>query len=285
MDSTTLRRWVRDVRDGRRSSRALVEELRRLPFAPLGIARLDTHRRLRRGIPEVILGEGKTPAHLIRILRALLDPSTRPSTRSGLAQDSAPPQQVGVGLHRGELVLVTRLSPQVFEEIHAAVPSLRYHPLARMAYQPARARRAGGPSRARHTLRGLVGVITGGTADVPVAEEAVLTLQLLGSRVARVYDVGVAGVHRLLSCWPLLQRARVIVAVAGMEGALPSVVAGLTRVPVIAIPTSVGYGVSAGGISAAMTMLASCVPGIGVVNIDNGFGGAYLAHVINSPPR
>lgn len=250
MDSTTLRRWVREVRDGRRSSRAFVEELRRLPVASLGIARLDTHRRLRRGVPEVILGEGKTPAHLIRILRALLD--------------------------RGELILVTRLSPQVFEEIHAAVPSLRYHPLARMAYQP---------SPARHTLRGLVGVITGGTADVPVAEEASLTLQLLGSRVARVYDVGVAGVHRLLSCWPLLQRARVIVAVAGMEGALPSVVAGLTRVPVIAIPTSVGYGVSAGGISAAMAMLASCSPGIGVVNIDNGFGGAYLAHVINAPPR
>jgi NCAIR mutase (PurE)-related protein len=246
IDEPLLRRWVREIRNGRRTPQAWIDELRRLPFDDVKIARVDTHRRLRRGLPEVILGEGKTAAQLVRIIRRLLAAN--------------------------ELVLVTRLDPHLFHEIHAALPTLRYHPIARIAFQP-----RGG----RRTLRGLVAVITGGTSDTPVAEEAALTLELFGSRPARLYDVGVAGIHRLLSQWTLLQRARAIVVIAGMEGALPSVVAGLVRTPVIAVPTSVGYGASFQGLAALLTMLNSCAPGIGVVNIDNGFGAAYLAHVIN----
>ena len=217
-------------------------------FENLGFARLDTHRRLRRGVPEIVLGEGKTPSQLIRILRRLL--------------------------RSDDLVLVTRLEISVFDTIHAALPSLRYDPTARIAYQP--------PASPRR-LRGFVPVLTGGTSDLPVAEEAVLTLQLLGSRSARVYDVGVAGVHRLLAQWGTLRRARAIIVVAGMEGALASVVGGLVACPVIAVPTSIGYGASFKGIAPLLTMLNSCVPGIGVVNIDNGFGAAYLAHIINRP--
>ena len=245
-----LRRWVRDVREGRRTPRSLIDELKHLPFDDVGIARLDTHRRLRRGLPEMVFCEGKTPAQLIRIIRRITQAR--------------------------ELVLLTRLNPQAYEELHRTFRTLRYDPIARLAYQPLRSPRA---------LRGLVVVMTGGTSDLPVAEEAALTAQLLGSRVARLYDVGVAGVHRLLAQWRLLQRARVIIAIAGMEGALASVAAGLVRCPVLAVPTSIGYGASFQGIAPLLTMLNSCVPGIGVVNIDNGFGAAYLAHVINQPPH
>ena len=246
MDERVLRRWVRDVRQGRQKPQALIDGLRRLPFDNLGFARLDTHRSLRRGIPEIVLGEGKTPPHLIRILRRLL-------------RDDA-------------LILVTRLPAPLFEAIHSHLPGLRYEPVARLAYRLPRASRR---------LSGFVPVITGGTSDLPIAEEAAVTLELLGSRAARLYDVGVAGLHRLLAQWPVLQRAQVIVVIAGMEGALPSVVAGLVGCPVIAVPTSVGYGASFHGLAALLAMLNSCVPGIGVVNIDNGFGAAYLAHIIN----
>jgi len=245
-----LKRWIREVRNGHRAPRTLIERLRHLPFEDVGVARLDTHRRLRRGLPEVVLGEGKTPEQLLRIVRRIRD--------------------------AGELVLVTRLDPWAFGEIHRALPMLRYEPLARIAYHL---------PRSRTTLRGLVVVVTGGTSDLPVAEEARITLELLGSRVARLHDVGVAGVHRVLSQWRLLRRARVIIVVAGMEGALASVVAGLVRCPVIAVPTSVGYGAHFQGLAPLLTMLNSCVPGVGVVNIDNGFGAAYLAHVINRPPH
>jgi len=245
-----LYRWIREVRDGRRSSQSLVHELRRLPFDNLGFARLDTHRRLRRGLPEVVWAEGKTAQQLTVIARRLAKAR--------------------------EPVLLTRLDPQAYEAIRKAVPQLRYDPLARLGYWPA--------SR-RVSQRGLVAVVTGGTSDLPVAEEAARTLELLGSRAARLYDVGVAGIHRLLSQWRLLQRARAIVVIAGMEGALASVVAGLVRCPVVAVPTSVGYGAHFHGIAPLLTMLNSCVPGVGVVNIDNGFGAAYLAHVINQPPR
>lgn len=250
VNERSLRRWVRDVQHGRRTAGALIDELRRLPFDELGFARLDTHRRLRRGCPEAVFGDGKTPHQLIQIVRRLSEAR--------------------------EPVLVTRLAPHTFEAIRRVHPMLRYHPTARLAYQPPRVRRA---------LRGLVLVVTGGTADIPVAEEAAVTLQLLGSRPHRLYDVGVAGVHRLLSEWRLLQRSRAIIVAAGMEGALASVVAGLVRSPVVAVPTSVGYGASFQGIAPLLTMLNSCAPGIGVVNIDNGFGAAYLAHVINCPPR
>ncbi len=249
VDEKQLRRWLRDARHARRAPRQLIDELRRLPFDDLGFARLDTHRRLRRGLPEVVFGEGKSHEQLFGIIQRLMQ-------------------------HR-ETVLVTRLDPQVYALLAPRIPKLRYHPLARLAYLPPPSRRA--PA-------GLVAVVTGGTSDLPVAEEAALTLELLGSRVSRVFDVGVAGVHRLLSQLPLLQRARAIVVIAGMEGALASVVAGLVAAPVVAVPTSIGYGASFKGIAALLTMLNSCVPGIAVVNIDNGFGGAYLAHVINRPP-
>ena len=194
VDDRRIRRWVRDVRNGGRSPAALLEELRRLPFEQIGDARVDTHRRLRRGLPEVILGEGKTAEQLIRI--------------------------AGHVLRDGELVLITRLEPSLFEAVRRAHPTLRYDPLARLAFQPA---------RRRQRPRGFVVVVTGGTSDAPIAEEAARTLELLGSRAAKLYDAGVAGVHRLLSQWHLLQRARAIVVVAGMEGALASVVAGLVR--------------------------------------------------------
>ena len=250
VDERRLRHWMREVRRGRRTPRALIDELRRLPFDNLGFARLDTHRRLRRGLPEIVFGDGKTPQQLTRIVRRLI--------------------QVG------ELVLVTRLDPHAFGQMRPALPELRYDPVARLAYQP---------PRSHHTLRGLVLIVTGGTSDFPIAEEAAITLEILGSRTARLYDAGVAGVHRLLGQWRLLQRARVIIVVAGMEGALASVVAGLVRCPVIAVPTSIGYGAGFQGLAPLLTMLNSCVPGIGVVNIDNGFGAGYLAHVINQPPK
>lgn len=243
-----LRRWVRDVRNGQRTPTALLDELRRLPFERVGTSRVDTHRRLRRGLPELIFGEGKSSQQLIQIIRRLL-------------------------AHQ-ELVIVTRLDPHAFHEVHRAVPTLRYHPMAHVAYQL---------PRIRQTQRGTVVVVTGGTSDFPIAEEAVVILELFGSRAVRLYDVGVAGVHRLLDSWRLLQRARAIVVIAGMEGALASVVAGLVRCPVIAVPTSIGYGAHFQGLAPLLTMLNSCVPGIGVVNIDNGFGAAYLAHLINCP--
>ena len=245
-----LHRWLRQARNGHRTPRALLEALRRLPFEDLGVARLDTHRRLRRGVPEVIFGEGKRPDQIATIARRLLD--------------------------AGELVLITRLSPPAFSEIQNRLPGVRYDPVARLAFRAPR----GAIRRSGLTL-----VLTGGTSDLPIAEEAAVTLELLGSRVERLYDVGVAGVHRLLSYWSRLQRARSIVVVAGMEGALASVVAGLVRCPVVAVPTSVGYGAAFQGLAALLAMLNSCVPGIGVVNIDNGFGAGYLAHLINRPPK
>lgn len=244
-----LRRWVRDIRCGKCTAEELIEELRRLPFERVGSVRLDTHRRLRRGLPEVVFCDGKS----LEQLRAIVERLSR----------------------AGELVLLTRLEPSVFQRLQPLAPNLQYDPLARMAYEPRTSSRR---------LQGFVAVVTGGASDVPVAEEALLTLRVLGSRAVRLYDVGVAGVHRLVSQWRLLRRARVIIVIAGMEGALASVVAGLVACPVIAVPTSIGYGASFHGIAPLLTMLNSCVPGIGVVNIDNGFGAAYLAHLINQRP-
>lgn len=211
-------------------------------------ARLDTHRRLRRGLPEVIFCQGKTPAQLVKLAKRLIA--------------------------MRELALLTRLDAATAAILQQQIPALRYDPAARMGYWV--------PGK-RLSQRGLVVVTSGGTADVPVAEEAAKTLELLGSRTLRLYDVGVAGLHRVLSAMGTLQRARAVVVVAGMEGALASVVAGLVRAPVIAVPTSIGYGASFAGIGPLLTMLNSCAPGIGVVNIDNGFGAGYLAHVINVP--
>ncbi|MBI2884661.1 MAG: nickel pincer cofactor biosynthesis protein LarB [Candidatus Omnitrophica bacterium] len=248
MTEQRLRRWLREVRQGRRPIGAVVASLRHFPQSDLGFAKLDTHRRLRRGLPEVVFCQGKRVAQLVQIVGRLHT--------------------------HGETILLTRLEPEAAEQLLPHCAFLEYDPMARMGYWV--------PQRLRR--RGLVPVLSGGTADLPVAEEAARTLEVFGSRAVRVYDVGVAGLHRLLGHLPALERARALVVVAGMEGALASVVAGLVRCPVVAVPTSVGYGASFAGIGPLLTMLNSCVPGIGVVNIDNGFGAGYLAHLINCGP-
>ena len=243
-----LRRWLRDVRQGRRPIEDVVRRLKRFPVEQLPFARLDTHRRLRRGLPEVVLCEGKTASQIIALVKRMM-----------AAQ---------------ELILLTRLDQAVAQALRGRVPAVRYDATARLGSWLPKGHRPG--------PKGLVLVASGGTADLPIAEEAAGTLQILGSRAVRLYDVGVAGIHRVLSAFALIQRARVIVVVAGMEGALASVVAGLARCPVIAVPTSIGYGAGFSGIGPLLTMLNSCVPGVAVVNIDNGFGAGYLAHVINT---
>jgi NCAIR mutase (PurE)-related protein len=224
----------------------ILTALRAAPFEDLGYARVDTHRELRQGFPEVILGLGKTPAQIAGIAEKLVA--------------------------RGQALLITRADGQAFEAVRARVPGVTYHETAR-AITLAQGQVPEG--------KGTILIACAGTSDLPVAEEAAVTLDLMGNRLDRLYDVGVAGLHRLLSEQVRLQAARVIVVVAGMEGALPSVVAGLVNVPVIAVPTSVGYGASFGGVAALLGMLNSCANGVSVVNIDNGFGAACMASLIN----
>ncbi|GIW06629.1 MAG: 1-(5-phosphoribosyl)-5-amino-4-imidazole-carboxylate carboxylase [Dehalococcoidia bacterium] len=238
------------MKSGEIDEHTAVAQLEHLPVENLGFARLDHHRALRCGHPEVVYGAGKTPDQLAVIVPRLaaLSPT----------------------------VLVTRAEPAAFEAVAAAVPDAVYYPTARAIVVDRRQDRAG---------EGLVAVVAAGTADLPVAEEAMLTASLMGARVEQITDVGVAGIHRLFAVLPTIRAARAVVVVAGMEGALPSVVAGLVSCPVIAVPTSVGYGASFGGLAALLTMLNSCANGIGVVNIDNGFGGGYLAALINARPE
>ena len=246
-EETRLRMLLTQLQSGDVGIEDALDRLRNLPFEDLGFARVDHHRALRRGVPETVFCQGKTPEQVAAILERLAA--------------------------RAEPALATRASQEVFEAVHAAVPSAIYHPLSRVItvgeMPPV-------PSDAPYVL-----VVTAGTADLPVAEEAALTARACGSRVERLSDVGVAGLHRLLEARPMLQDANVIVVVAGMEGALPSVIGGLVACPVIAVPTSVGYGASFGGLSALLGMLNSCSPGITVVNIDNGYGAGYSAHLIN----
>ncbi len=216
------------------------------PFEDLGYAKPDLHRELRQGVAEVIYGAGKTPEQITGIATALLK--------------------------KGQpLILITRLSPEYAEEIKAVLP-LQYHPMARIGII--------GEAPEPDGI-GRIVVATGGTSDMPVAEEAALTAEALGNEVVRLYDVGVAGLHRLLSRMDDVMGAQVIIAVAGMEGALASVIGGLADCPVIGVPTSVGYGASFNGLSALLSMLNSCASGVSVVNIDNGFGAGYLASMIN----
>lgn len=222
-----------------------------LPYEDLDFAKVDHHRALRKGFPEVIFGQGKTPEQIASIAEALL--------------------------RRSAQLLVTRASPDAYDAVAAAVPDAEYRAVARCIVVDRR------PAPDRKGVPGAL-VVCAGTADLPVASEAVVTAEAMGCDVERVFDVGVAGLHRLLSQLPSLHRARVIVAVAGMEGALPSVVGGLVQAPVIAVPTSVGYGASFDGLAALLAMLNSCASGIGVVNIDNGFGAGYLAALINNLP-
>jgi NCAIR mutase (PurE)-related protein len=225
----------------------LVETLARLPFELLGDARVDTHRALRNGVPEVVLGTGKTPEQIARIVHVLR--------------------------RAGSDVLVTRVTPEQASEVCARLPELAHDATARLLVM----RQAPIVTRGR----GVIAVVSAGTSDVPVAEEAALVAELFGNKVERIYDAGVAGLHRLLATLPALREASVVIAVAGMEGALASVVGGLVAVPVIAVPTSVGYGASFGGVAALLAMLNSCAANVTVVNIDNGFGAAYVASLIN----
>lgn len=223
-----------------------VAQLRLLPYQDLGFAKIDHHRTLRRGFPEAVLGQGKTAAQVAAIVEQLAA--------------------------QADKILVTRVDPECFALVQERVPQASYHPIAR-AISVDRAKEA-----PRHPG---VMVISGGTADLPVAEEAAITAELMGNEVDRAYDIGIAGVHRLLDQLPRLRQAKVVVAVAGMEGALPSIVSGLIAAPVIAVPTSTGYGASFSGLAPLLAMLNTCSPGVAVVNIDNGFGAGYLAALIN----
>ena len=243
MDRRRMEALLRDLKAGKATVSEAMEALRDLPYEDLGFAKIDSHRDLRRGHPEVILCLGKTPARVVEIAR-----------RMSASHD---------------LVLATRASRAVYDRLKKSLGGKRvtYHEEARIVA-------IGTPPKPR---RGGVLVVTAGTSDIPVAEEAAVTAEHMGCKVTRLYDVGVAGVHRVLDRRDLLRKAKVIIVVAGMEGALPSVVAGLVDVPVIAVPTSVGYGASFDGLAALLGMMNSCAPGVAVVNIDNGFGAGYLA--------
>jgi NCAIR mutase (PurE)-related protein len=247
MNRRGLEELLERVQRGEETVASALAALRDLPFADLGFAKPDLHRELRTGIPEVIFGEGKT-----------------------LPQIAAIAERLVAG---GQNAIVTRLDAARAAELGARLPALAYHPDARLAVLTATPPEPSGA--------GTIVVASAGTADHPVAEEAACTAELMGNRVDRVYDVGVAGLHRLLAHGARLRAARVIVVVAGMEGALPSVVGGLVDVPVIAVPTSIGYGASFGGLAALLAMMNSCAAGITVVNVDNGFGAGVAASRIN----
>jgi pyridinium-3,5-biscarboxylic acid mononucleotide synthase len=247
MDPDRLRELLEGVAARRTPVDEAVRELRDLPFRALGFAHVDTHRHLRTGFPEVVLGEGKTAPQIAAILREL-----------------------AAG---GSTVLATRVSAEAAAVVVPDVPGARYLAVPRAVVV--------GPTPAPDRGRGTIAVISAGTADVPVAEEAALTAELAGNHVERLYDVGVAGLHRLVAHRAIVEQAEIVVVVAGMEGALPTVVAGLFARPVIAVPTSVGYGASFKGVAALLSMLNSCASGVSVVNIDNGFGAGQLAAMLN----
>jgi NCAIR mutase (PurE)-related protein len=246
MDAAALKKLFEQVKRGKVSPEEAVERMRHLPFEDLGFANVDHHRALRTGMPEIIFGPGKTPQQLAEIFARLAE--------------------------HGRNVLATRVSPEQVRAVRRKFRKAESHELAR-AITLTRDDTIYG--------KGKIVVVSAGTSDVPVAEEAVVTAQIMGNDVQHVYDVGVAGIHRLLARREVLTQARVIVVCAGMEGALPSVVGGLVGVPVIAVPTSVGYGASYNGIAALLGMLNSCASNVTVVNIDNGFGAGYVASVIN----
>lgn len=246
MNVDKLRQLLAKVKAGNLEVEEALNQLRFLPYEDIGFAKVDHHRLMRRGFAEVILCRGKTVEQVVAIVERML-----PS---------------------GATILATKARPEMFDAVKRIAPAARYHRLADLMV-------IGEP--AARVSEGYVLVITAGTADIAVAEEAAITAETMGNGVERVYDVGVAGLHRLLDCKDKLLGANVIVAVAGMEGALASVVSGMVDKPVIAVPTSVGYGASFGGLAALLGMLNTCSPGMAVVNIDNGFGAGYLASMIN----
>ena len=237
---------LRDFKSGRISHKKAVSVLKDLPYKDIGFAKIDNHRNLRRGFPEVIFGKGKTAEQIIEIAKRIIN-------------------------HDG-ILLITHTDEKVFARLKKIYPGLKFEEKAKIiSYR----------KKAPELKKGLVLVITAGTADMPVAAEARATLELMGNRTEMLYDVGVAGLHRVLAKKDLLEKANVIIVIAGMEGALASVVSGLVSKPVIAVPTSVGYGASFGGIAPLLTMMNCCSPGVAVVNIDNGFGAAYFASLVN----
>jgi len=247
MNIQRLETLLRSVRSGKTSIDEALARLKTLPFEDLGHSRVDNHRSLRKGFPEVIWGEGKTAEQILSIMKGLKE--------------------------RGQNILLTRLEEEKVKKIKKVFRKSHYHPLSKTLTFLTHPVKSEG--------KGTILVITAGTTDIPVAEEAVVTAEIMGNRVETLYDVGVAGIHRLLSQKKRLDEARVLIVVAGMEGALPSVVGGLVDKPVIAVPTSVGYGASFGGITALLAMLNSCASGVSVVNINNGFGAGYMASLIN----
>lgn len=247
MDSEKLVELLEQVRQNRLSVAQAVARLRHMPFEDLGFAKLDHHRALRQGFPEVIMGQGKDVKDIAAIVRAMR--------------------------RRKGKILVTRLDAQKMARLKRLRTGLKFYPAARAATWMS------GPLKI--TGKGVVTVVCAGTSDIPIAEEAVVTATIMGNRVERLYDVGVAGIHRVLDNRLRLDAASVLIVVAGMEGALPSVVAGLVDKPVIAVPTSIGYGASFHGLAALLGMLNSCAAGVTVVNIDNGFGAGFAASLIN----
>jgi NCAIR mutase (PurE)-related protein len=247
MDTERLVELLNNVRQGRITVASAVTRLRHLPFEDLGFAKVDHHRALRQGFPEVVLGLGKDIEHIATIVRTMR--------------------------RRKSNILVTRIEPEKVSKLKRLRTGLKFHPAARAATWTSE------PIKIRG--KGTILVVCAGTSDIPVAEEAFVTAETMGNRVERLYDVGVAGIHRLLDNRPKLESAAVLIVVAGMEGALPSVVAGLIDKPVIAVPTSIGYGASFHGVAALLGMLNSCAAGVSVVNIDNGFGAGFAASLIN----
>ncbi len=248
MDERDVRKFLEEVKRGSISLEAAAEKLRHLPYEELGFAKVDHHRSLRQGFPEVVFARGKTTAQVVKIVVAMM--------RAKASNN----------------ILITRADRKIFSAVKRAARGAEFHELS------------GAISIRRSALihgKGLILVVTAGTSDIPVAEEALVTARVMGNRAEAVYDVGVAGLHRLLEHRKKLTEARVIICVAGMEGALPSVVAGLVAAPVIAVPTSTGYGASFGGLTALLGMLNSCASNVSVVNIDNGFGAGCVASAIN----
>jgi len=249
VNAESIRKLFDDVRRGKLTPDDAVARMRHMPFEDLGFAKVDHHRALRAGMPEVILGEGKTPAQVAAIF-------------------------VRLARHGGN-VLATRVSEKQFVAVKKKIRAAEFRELGRVIVLQRDQTRYG---------KGVIAIVSAGTSDIPVAEEALVTAEMMGNEVQHFYDVGVAGIHRLLANREALAKARVVIVCAGMEGALPSVVGGLVGVPVIAVPTSIGYGASFKGLAALLGMLNSCASNVSVVNIDNGFGAGYVASLINRLP-
>ena len=246
MTPEEITKLLKQVRGGRLSIRQAMEQLRNLPFEDLGFVKIDHHRTLRQGFPEVIFAQGKTPGQVESIVEKMMA--------------------------KRHNILITRGNKEFYQQVKKVAPKAKFHELSGSITIERERKNRG---------RGTILVVSAGTADIPVAEEALVTSKIMGNHVKAIYDVGVAGLHRLLDQIRILRKARAIICVAGMEGALPSVVGGLVGIPVIAVPTSIGYGASFQGLAALLGMLNSCAPNVAVVNIDNGFGAGCLASMIN----